>query len=229
MNISKLALTALLPAMLVASLPLSARTKQVQATTTPDAAIQRLKDGNARFVKGKLLNRDLRKQVRETSSGQYPFATVLSCMDSRTSSELLFDQGIGDIFNARLAGNIASDEVLGSLEFASKVAGSKLIAVIGHTSCGAIKGAVDDVKLGHLDSVLREIKPAVETTRASHPEPPQALVDEVAAANVKHVIGVIREKSPILREMLEKGEIAIVGGMYDLKTGKVAFYEKASL
>lgn len=225
MRIERLTPFVLLPAMLLAADQRAAQTQQTQAAITPAAAIELLKRGNERFVKGKPLHRDLLEQARQTASGQYPFATVLSCIDSRTSSELVFDQGIGDIFNARIAGNIATDEILGSLEFASKVAGSKLIAVVGHTSCGAVKGAVDDVKLGHVDSLVRHIKPAVEAARAGHSDA-RVTVDEAAEANVQHVLEVIRSRSSILREMLDKGEIAIVGGMHDLRTGKVTFYEK---
>ena len=228
MRIEKLTLFVLLPAALLAADRPVAQTRQTQAAIMPAAALELLKQGNDRFVKGKPLHRNLLKQVSQTASGQYPFATVLSCIDSRTSSELVFDQGIGDIFSARIAGNIATDEILGSLEFASKVAGSKLIVALGHTSCGAVKGAVDDVKLGYVESLVRHIKPAVETARAAHSNGPidQVTVDRVAEENVKHVLEVIRNRSSILREMLDKGEIAVVGGMHDLKTGKVTFYEQ---
>ncbi len=225
MRIERLAPFMLLPALLIGAERPVAQTKQTQAAITPAAAIEMLKQGNDRFVKGKPQRRNPLAQAKQTASGQYPFATVLSCIDSRTSSEIVFDQGIGDIFNARIAGNIATDEILGSLEFASKVAGSKLIAVIGHTSCGAVKGAVDDVKLGHVTSLVGQIKPEVDATRKSHAGG-QITVDEVAQANVRHVTEEIRSRSPILSEMLDKGEIAIVGGMHDLSTGKVTFYEK---
>ena len=196
---------------------------------TPQQALAELKAGNARFVAGKPLHRDYPAQVKATASGQYPFAAVLSCLDSRQPIEIVLDQGVGDIFSARVAGNVLNDDILGSMEFACKVSGAKLIAVIGHTSCGAIKGAVDDVQLGNLTGLLTKIRPAIDAVPADvQPRTSKnaAFVDDVAGANVKLVMKEIRERSPILREMLDKGEIGLVGGMYDLKTGEVKFFEK---
>ncbi len=204
-------------------------TKETQQATTPAEALSRLKEGNARFVSGRSLNRNLPAQVKDTAAGQYPFASVVSCLDSRTSSELLFDQGIGDVFNARVAGNVVNPDIIGSLEFGSKAAGSKLIAVVGHTSCGAIKGACDHVKLTpNLTGLLSRIEPAVNRTAApggDRSSKNAAFVDKVAENNVRLAMNDIRRKSPVLRGMEQKGEIAIVGGMYDLATGLVTFLD----
>jgi carbonic anhydrase len=204
------------------------QTKASQSAMTPAQALAELKDGNARFVEGKPLHRDFPAQVQATASGQYPFAVVLSCLDSRQPIEIVLDQGIGDIFSARVAGNVLNDDIVGSMEFACKVSGAKLIAIIGHSNCGAIKGAIDDAQLGSLTGLLAKIKPAINAVPAEiQPRTTKnyAFVDDVSAANVKLVIQEIRERSPVLREMLDKGEVQIVGGMYDLKTGKVQFYE----
>ena len=203
-------------------------TKETQTATTPQQAFDKLKAGNTRFVAGKKAHRNLNKQVKETSKGQSPFATVVSCLDSRTSTELIFDQGIGDVFNARVAGNIVNPDILGSMEFASKAAGSKLIAVIGHTKCGAIKGACDDVELGNLTGLVGKIKPAVAATASGKGEDRSskncAFVDRVAETNVRKTMANIRKNSPILRQMEKNGEIKIVGGMHDIETGKVSFF-----
>ena len=202
-------------------------TKEAQTATTPQQALQNLQSGNARFVAGTPAKRDHLKQVHETGHGQFPFATVVSCLDSRTSSELIFDQGIGDVFNARIAGNIVNSDILGSLEFASKAAGSKLIAVIGHTHCGAIKGACDKVKLGNLTGLLEKMDPAVAATTSTAGEARTsknaAFVDRVAETNVRQTMENIRKGSPILQQMEKDGQLAIVGGMYDIETGKVKF------
>ena len=205
------------------------QTKESQAAMTPAQALAELKEGNARFVAGKPLHRDFPAQVVATAGGQYPFAVVLSCLDSRQPIEIVLDQGVGDIFSARVAGNILDDDILGSMEFACKVSGAKLIAVIGHSNCGAIKGAIDDVELGNLTGLLAKIKPAMDAVPANvQPRTTKNydFVNAVSEANVKLVMQQIRERSPILREMLDKGEISLVGGMYDLKTGKVTFYDK---
>ncbi len=203
-------------------------TKESQAATTPQQAYDKLKAGNARFVAGSTVHRNLHKQVKETSKGQYPFATVVSCLDSRTSTELIFDQGIGDCFNARVAGNIVNPDILGSLEFASKAAGSKLIAVIGHTKCGAIKGACDNVELGNLTGLIDKIEPAVAATSSGKGEDRSSknsgFVDRVAETNVRKTMANIRSNSPILKQMEKDGQIKIVGGMYDIETGKVNFF-----
>ena len=204
------------------------RTPASQAAMTPQAALAELKAGNARFVAGRPLVRNLPAEVKATAPGQYPFAVVLSCLDSRQPVEIIFDQGIGDVFGARVAGNVLNDDILGSMEFACKVSGAKLIAVVGHSNCGAVKGAVDDVELGNLTGLLGKIKPAIDAVPAGvqpRTSKNEAFVDQVAEANVRLVMREIRERSPILREMLDQGQIALVGGIYDLKTGQVRFYE----
>jgi carbonic anhydrase len=203
-------------------------TKDAQAAMTPPQALAELRAGNARFVAGRPRTRDFPAEVKASASGQYPFAVVLSCIDSRQPIEIVLDQGVGDIFSARVAGNVLNDDILGSMEFACKVSGAKLIAVIGHSNCGAIKGAVDNVELGNLTGLLARIKPAVDQvpddgrprTSKNHD-----FVDKVAEVNVRLVMQQIRERSPILREMLDRGQIGLVGGMYDLSTGEVHFYD----
>jgi carbonic anhydrase len=204
-----------------------APTKESQAATTPQDALAELRAGNARFVAGKSQVRNLPAKVRATASGQYPFAVVLSCLDSRIPIELIFDQGIGDIFSSREAGNVLNDDTLGSLEFACKASGAKLIAVIGHSNCGAIRGAIDNVQLGSLTGLLDRIKPAIANVpdNGSPRDSKNAqFVQQVADANVHLVMQQIRERSPILREMLDQGKIGLVGGMYDLDTGEVHFF-----
>ena len=206
----------------------SVQTKESQTAMTPQQALAELRDGNARFVAGSLLVRNLPAQVKATAAGQYPFAVVLSCLDSRQPIEIVLDQGVGDIFSARVAGNVLDDDILGSLEFACKVSGAKLIAVVGHSNCGAIKGAVDNVELGNLTGLLTKIKPAIDAVPADvqpRTTTNYAFVNDVSEANVKLVLQQIRERSPILREMLDMGQIELVGGMYDLATGKVQFYD----
>jgi carbonic anhydrase len=213
----------------VASTVSSARTKELQAAMTPQQALAELRAGNARFVSGRPLVRDAAAEIKATASGQYPFAVVLSCIDSRQPIELVLDQGIGDIFSARVAGNVLSDDVLGSMEFACKVAGAKLIAVIGHSNCGAVKGAIDDVQLGSLTGLLARIKPAIYRVPANggaRNSKDDAFVAQVAEANVRLVMEEIRGRSPILRGMLDQGQIGLVGGMYDLSTGEVHFYDR---
>jgi len=203
-------------------------TQSAQKATTPGQALQKLKDGNARFVSGRSVHRNYLAQVKETSKGQYPYASVVSCLDSRTGTELIFDQGIGDVFNARVAGNIVNPDILGSLEFASKVAGSKLIAVVGHTKCGAVKGACDDVELGNLTGLLDRIEPAVKATPSvggsDRSSKNAEFVDAAAKQNVRTAMANIRRQSPILRQMEKEGQIQIVGGMHDITTGKVTFF-----
>lgn len=208
---------------------MKAQTKETQAKINADMAIQMLKDGNSRFVLAKGANRDLLEQIQDTSQGQYPFATILHCIDSRVSAELLFDQGIGDIFSIRIAGNFVNEDILGSMEFACKLAGTKVIVVLGHTSCGAVKGACDDAKLGNLTGLIGKLKPAVAAV--SEPASPDLrtssnsdFVNDVAAKNVELTIGNIRAKSEVLNEMERNNEIKIVGAMYDVKSGKVTFY-----
>jgi len=205
-------------------------TKDTQAEITPDFAITLLKEGNTRFVESKKAERDLLEQVRYTASGQYPFATILSCIDSRVSAELIFDQGVGDIFSARVAGNIVNEDLLGSLEFACKIAGTKVLVILGHTACGAVKGACDDAKLGNLTTLLHKIKPAV----AAVSEPSDSslrnsknidFVNAVALKNVELTIENIRSLSPVLKEMEDNEAIKIIGAMYDIKNGKVTFID----
>lgn len=203
------------------------QTAETQAVITPSMAVQMLKDGNERFTSGNPINRDLHQQVKETSTGQYPFASVVSCIDSRIPTEVIFDQGIGDIFNARVAGNFVNEDILGSLEFACKLAGSKVIVVMGHTSCGAVKGACDHAKLGNLTQMLDKIMPAVDSTSTNDGEARNSsnidFVNRVAQKNVELTIEDIKAKSPVLKEMLDNGEIDVVGAMYDVKSGAVSF------
>jgi carbonic anhydrase len=202
--------------------------KEMQSAMTPQAALAELKAGNARFVSGQPLHRDVAADVKAASRGQYPYAVVLSCVDSRQPIEMVLDQGIGDIFSARVAGNVLNDDILGSMEFGCKVSGAKLIAVIGHSNCGAIKGAIDDVELGNLTGLLTKIKPAMDSVPgAVSPRTTKNydFVDQVSEANVRLVMRQIRERSPILRVMLDRGEIKLTGGMYDLSTGKIRFFE----
>lgn len=202
--------------------------KEMQENITPKQAFEILREGNRRFVQNLKMNRNLLEQVNETRDGQWPFATILSCMDSRTSAELIFDQGLGDIFSIRIAGNIINDDILGSMEFACKVAGSKCIVVLGHTRCGAIRGACDGVELGHLSELLKKIHPAVEAESAisenrtaSNPD----FVEEVARINVERSVKEILERSRVIRELVTEGKIGIGGAMYDVASGKVELYE----
>jgi len=208
---------------------MKAQTKETQDQMSSASALKELKDGNQRFVEKKQLNRDLMQQVSETSTGQFPFATILSCIDSRVSSELIFDQGIGDIFSVRIAGNFVNEDILGSMEFACKLAGTKLVLVLGHTACGAVKGACDHARLGNLTTLINKIEPSVEAVK--EPEDVSLrnssnidFVNEVAAVNVKMAIENIRDKSQVLKELEDAGEIQIIGGMYDIKTGAVEIY-----
>jgi len=203
-------------------------TKELQADITPAKALDLLKDGNKRFVNNLKINRNLLQQANETSDGQHPFAIILSCIDSRTSAELIFDQGLGDIFSVRIAGNIVNEDILGSMEFACKVAGSKIIIVLGHTKCGAVKGACDHVEMGNLTALLTKIRPAVddETKTTDNRNSGNAtFVENVATINVKRTVRAIMERSTILKEMIQNGEIGIAGGTHDISTGEVTFYE----
>ena len=203
-------------------------TKETQSEITPQMALKLLRDGNSRFINNLKVNRNLLQQVNETMDGQHPFAVILSCIDSRTSAELVFDQGLGDVFSIRIAGNILNDDILGSMEFACKVAGAKIIVVLGHTKCGAIKGACDHVEMGNLTGLLNKIKPVMERTPYVNGST-YAYSDAVATNNVHHVMDEIADRSPILHEMIDSHEIAIIGGMYDIETGVVEFYEHEHL
>ena len=201
--------------------------KEAQAAITPSMAIEILKEGNKRFMNNLKANRNLLEQANETSDGQHPFAVILSCIDSRTSAELIFDQGLGDVFSVRIAGNIINEDILGSMEFACKVAGSKIIVVLGHSKCGAVKGACDHVEMGNLTALLSKIQPAVfdeksETENRSSSN--AAFVEKVASINVKRTVNAIMERSPILKEMIQSGEIGIIGGMHNIADGEVTFY-----
>ena len=228
MLVALLAFGFAVPHGLVAADETVTQTKATQAQITPARALQILKEGNARFAAGRSLTRDYMSQVRETALGQYPFASIVGCIDSRVAPEQVFDQGIGDIFSARIAGNFIDDDILGSLEFASKLAGSRLIVVLGHTECGAIKGACDNVHLGNLTQMLAKLRPAVDAVPddvGPRTSKNGRFVQDVADMNVKLGIRYIREHSPVLREMQDKGEIAIVGAMYDVSTGRVEFFQ----
>jgi carbonic anhydrase len=200
------------------------QTKDSQSALKPADVLKMLKDGNARFVSGGSMKRNLPSQVKATAKGQYPFAAILGCMDSRASAELLFDLGLGDVFSIRVAGNVVDEDVLGSLEYAAKVEGVKLIVVMGHSSCGAVKGAVDDAKLGNLTALLAKIRPSVVGAGGQGNSKDYALVAKVSEANVRNSMKEIRAKSPVLKEMLDSGAVGLVGAMHDLETGKVTFY-----
>lgn len=204
------------------------QSKETQSHLTPDLAIQILKEGNERFIKNLKANRNLLQQVNETSAGQYPFATILSCIDSRTSAELIFDQGLGDIFSIRIAGNILNEDILGSMEFATKVVGTKVIVVLGHTKCGAIVGACNHVEMGNLTTLLNKIQPAIfneKTTTDNRNGSNPVFVQNVTEINVHLTIERIRRESPIIAELESTGKIKIIGGLYDVDNGKVTFYE----
>jgi len=208
---------------------MKAHTKDTQALMTPQTSLTALIEGNERFLNGNQVSRNLNTQVEETSTGQYPFATVLHCIDSRVSAEHIFDQGIGDLFSIRIAGNFVNEDILGSMEFACKLAGTKVLVVLGHTACGAVKGACDHARMGNLTSLINKLEPAVEAVSSPADESERTsaninFVNAVAAKNVEMTMEDIRSKSPILKEMEDNGEIKIVGGMYDIATGKVSFY-----
>ena len=209
---------------------MKAHTKETQATMTPTKSLKYLKEGNQRFQNNLKADRNLIEQVNDTSSGQFPFATILGCIDSRVSAELIFDQGVGDIFSVRIAGNFVNEDILGSMEFACKLAGTKLIVVLGHTSCGAVKGACDNAKMGNLTKLIEKITPAVNAV--TQPEDPSLrnssnieFVNNVSTKNVHLTIDRILKESDILAEMQNNGEIRIVGAMYDVNSGEVEFFE----
>ncbi len=204
-------------------------TKETQSKMTPESSLQNLRKGNKRFQENVRLSRNLVQQVRETASGQYPYATVLSCIDSRVSSELIFDQGMGDLFSIRIAGNFVNEDILGSMEFACKLAGTKLVVVLGHTACGAVKGACDHARLGNLTTLINKIEPAVAAVSEPADESLRNsknidFVNQVAEKNVMMTIENIRNQSPVLVEMEKNHEIKIIGGMYDISNGEVTFY-----
>ena len=208
---------------------MKAHTKETQAAMTPELSLQALKDGNQRFINTTQVVRDLKAQVDATSNGQYPFATVLHCIDSRVSAEHVFDQGIGDLFSIRIAGNFVNEDILGSMEFACKLAGTKVLVVLGHTACGAVKGACDHARMGNLTALINKIEPAVDAVELPEDESMRnssniSFVNTVAAKNVEMTLNDIRDKSEILKEMEANGDLIIIGGMYDISNGKVTFY-----
>jgi len=204
-------------------------TQQSQSEMTPELSLQYLKEGNKRFQDNVRLSRNLNQQVKQTAEGQFPYATVLSCIDSRVSSELIFDQSMGDLFSVRIAGNFINEDILGSMEFACKIAGTKLLVVLGHTSCGAIKGACDHLRLGNLTALINKIEPAVAAVLEPNDESLRNsknidFVNNVAEMNVNMSIENIRNQSPVLAEMEKNKEIQIIGGMYDISNGKITFF-----
>ena len=204
-------------------------TKEMQNAITPAVAMDILKEGNKRFVNNLKINRNLLQQANETSDGQHPFAVILSCIDSRTSAELIFDQGLGDIFSVRIAGNIINEDILGSMEFGCKAAGAKIIVVLGHTKCGAIKGACDHVEMGNLTGLLSKIQPAVDDEKTETENRSSAnseFVEKVSKINVKRTVQEVMKRSPILKEMIDAGSLGIVGGTHDISTGEVIFYSE---
>jgi len=209
-----------------AAMEIPAMTKKTRSQLTPSQALELLKDGNERFVKGEMLQRDLMAQVKATAVGQFPFAGILGCIDSRVPPELVFDQGVGDIFSARIAGNFANTDFIGSFEFATKLAGAKLIVVLGHTECGAIKGAADNAQLGNLTHTLSNLMPAVYSVtdvQGERNSSNAAFVTSVAEENVRLNVKALFTRSAILHDLTEAGQIKIVGAMHDVSTGRVTF------
>lgn len=204
------------------------QTRDIQTQLTPQRAFEILAEGNRRFVSNLRLNRNLLQQVNETSDGQYPFAIVLSCIDSRTSAELIFDQGLGDIFSVRIAGNVLNEDILGSMEFACHLAGSKLIVVLGHTRCGAVKGACGHVELGHLTGLLTKMGPAIHDVEVAGGREltSEVFIEQVAIENTRHQLRAILERSPILEHLFTEGRIGLVGASYSVESGEVTFFEQ---
>lgn len=204
------------------------QTKETLKNLSPRKAYEILDEGNHRFVNNLRYNRNLLQQVNETSDSQYPFAIVLSCIDSRTSAELIFDQGLGDIFSVRIAGNVLNEDILGSMEFACQVIGSKLIVVLGHTKCGAVKGACNHVELGHLTGLLGKIGPAMYDVekREGQNHPTKSFEEDVAVENTRHQLRAILQRSPILANLYQEGSIGLVAGMYSVDSGEVTFIEQ---
>lgn len=205
-----------------------AHTKETQATVTPTKALQFLREGNERFRGNLRASRDLLRQVNETREGQFPIATVLSCIDSRTSAELIFDQGLGDIFSVRVAGPVINDDVLGSMEFATKIAGSKLVVVLGHSNCGAIKGACDHVQLGNLSTLINKIEPSVyfeRSVRSNRTSGNKYFVERVTDIQVHRSVEMVIERSVVIRQLVESGQVGLIGGNYSVESGEVKFFE----
>jgi len=202
------------------------QTPEAQKLLTPDQAIEMLKEGNKRFVDNQQTDKDLPAQLKHGANGQHPFAVILGCIDSRVPAEIVFDQGIGDIFNVRIAGNIVNNDILGSIEYGCKVAGSKLVLVLGHSSCGAIKGAVQKVELGHITELVNKVNPAIDSMTIPKPDSEDQLgpyVNKVAEINVHNSVKNILDRSSVLKELEDDGTIKIIGALYDVKTGIVNF------
>ncbi|KTD16865.1 carbonic anhydrase family protein [Legionella jordanis] len=215
--------------MLILSKPVSAEKQQ---SMTPKQALMRLKEGNQRFLSNRMQQRDFLAQAKRSSYGQYPWVVILNCMDSRSVPELVFDQGLADLFVLRVAGNVVNEDIIGSMEFATKAVGTPLIVVLGHSSCGAVAGACGDVKLGHLNHVLDKIKPAVEPAKKTtglNDCSEHKLVDAIAKNNALNMVRQIQQQSPIIRDLIAQGKVGIVAGMHDLKTGQVTFFEEERL
>lgn len=209
-------------------------TQETQASMTPARALEILKEGNQRFRQNLQAHRDLLEQANATRDGQWPFATILSCIDSRTSAELIFDQGLGDVFSIRVAGYVVNEDILGSMEFATKVAGTKVIVVLGHTQCGAVKGACDNVQLGNLSTLLNKIQPSVYHERTVTDETQRNskngdFVERVARIQVRRSVNAIVERSSVIRELLEAGTVGLIGAKHDLESGEVTFYDDTFL
>lgn len=203
------------------------QSKETQQNLTPEQVLLMLKEGNKRFAKNLKANRNLQQQVQETSEGQFPIATILSCMDSRTSAELIFDKGLGDIFSIRTAGNVLNDDILGSMEFGTKAVGTKIILVLGHTKCGAVAGACNNVKMGSLTQLLDKIKPAIDAEKEiieNRTGSNEAFVNSVTINNIHLVMDQIRKQSSVIAEMESQGYVQIAGGLYDVTSGEVSFY-----
>ncbi|MCU0328099.1 MAG: carbonic anhydrase family protein [Chitinophagales bacterium] len=205
----------------------SVLTKEQRDAMTPDEIIQSLKEGNQRFVSNTLTARDHSEQVRKSALGQFPKAVILSCLDSRVPVEDVFDRGIGDMFVGRVAGNFVNEDLLGSMEFGCKVAGAKVIMILGHEHCGAVKSAIDDVKLGNITAMLSKIKPAIAkvTYNGEKTSKNEEFVHQVCESNVRHAMSEISAKSPILKELIDSGQLRVIGGVYDMDSGKVTFLE----
>jgi carbonic anhydrase len=203
-------------------------TRETQQSMTPERSLEFLQEGNERFMQNLAAHRNLLDQVNDTREGQFPFATILSCIDSRTSSELVFDQGLGDIFSIRIAGNVVNDDVLGSMEFSCAVAGSKLLVVLGHSDCGAVKGACDHVQLGNLSTLLNRIQPALyleRTIKEDRTSKNPVFVERVSEIHVRRSLEAILERSPVLRKLIEAGKVGLIGAVYSLETGRVTFLQ----
>jgi carbonic anhydrase len=217
--------TALLTGLLISSVGMAYEVEEGKITS-PDEAIAALKAGNERFVTGNMINQDFARQIEQTSGGQHPYAAILSCLDSRIPTEIVFDQGIGDVFVGRVAGNVEDVNMVGSFEFAAALKGVKAIVVMGHTSCGAVDGACQGAKLGNLTQLLDEIQPAVELVKLQHPNEnvcDAPLVNDISEANVVQTINDIRARSTVITTLENEGKVKLVGAMYDVSTGKVRF------